>query len=93
MKAARTNLFSFFDPATGGMSGTGWLLGSVPQKADIAASVLDIADLQAIREVSIFGLDALSRHTSLPSALRANELAWLPPEGIEVVIRLLEASV
>jgi len=93
VKAARTNLFSFFDPATGGMSGTGWLLGSVPQKADIAASVLDIADLQAIREVSIFGLDALSRHTSLPSALRANELAWLPPEGIEVVIRLLEASV
>jgi hypothetical protein len=88
LKAARANLLAFFDPATGGTSGTGWLLGLLPQQTDIAASVLDIADLQVIHDVSIFGLDV----QPLPGALRPNELAWLPLEGIQISIQLIEAS-
>ncbi|MEO7496033.1 MAG: hypothetical protein ABIT83_18640 [Massilia sp.] len=81
---AKRTLAALFDSAVGGRDGEGWLLGALPDDTDIAASLLDVAYLDAIVGVTLSERDAEGRAIPLRATLREGELAVLAADGIEL---------
>jgi hypothetical protein len=84
---AKAALRRRFDSATGGDDGQGWPLGHAPDEREIAATLVDIADLQGIDGLRIVAADGSPWH----GTLRANELAVLADDGFDFSYALSQA--
>jgi hypothetical protein len=71
---------AFLDPATGGHDGTGWRLGAVPAKDDVAAELVDIRRLEGVDDVSLAPIDPKNDL----ARLRRTELVRLVPDGVRL---------
>lgn len=84
---AKAALRRRFDSAAGGDDGQGWPLGRAPDEREIAATLVDIADLQGIEGLRIVAADRSPWH----GTLRANELAVLADDGFDFSYALPQA--
>lgn len=83
-QAARSALAALFDPATGGVEGSGWPLGVAPAEADVAYALADVPRLASILTIGLHALDADGAEQPWPAALGRAELPWLARDGIRI---------
>jgi hypothetical protein len=88
---ARDALTRYFDPASGGDDGRGWLLGRTPSIDDAAARMIDIPGLDGIETLELFELAGGDERREVP-ALGADELARLAEDGTVFTYTLAEAA-
>lgn len=81
---ARTALTALFNPATGGLAGTGWPLGACPGEVDIAAALAGLADRAIISEIALFRRDR-AQAEPLPERLPNDVLAILARDAVTVL--------
>ncbi|QAY79324.1 baseplate J/gp47 family protein [Sphingosinicella sp. BN140058] len=79
----RTALAALFDPATGGLAGTGWPLGARPGKVDIAAALAGLADRAILSEIALDRRDR-AQAEPLPERFPADVLATLSRDAVIV---------
>ncbi len=87
---AEAAITAFFDSAAGGSDGRGWRLGDMPLDTDVAACLLDLPHLDDIEEIALTETDAAGRVRPLRGSLRADELALLAADGIELRFEVRE---
>lgn len=87
---AKAAIRRYFDTASGG-DGSGWRMGEAPIESDVAASLLDIPDLDGVRDVHLLAVDDSGAMQPMRVRLRPDELAWLSPDGIELQFKVREA--
>ncbi len=87
---------ALFDPATGGVEGTGWSLGATPSETDIAAAIIGATPIQGLDEIDeirfwMVGTDGALE--PMPQSQRPNELTQLATNGVTVEFELSSAEV
>jgi len=87
---AEAAITAFFDSAAGGSDGRGWRLGDMPLDTDVAACLLDLPHLDDIEDIELTETDAAGRARPLRGSLRADELALLAADGIELRFEVRE---
>jgi hypothetical protein len=80
--AARSALEQLLDPATGGVDGGGWPLGTMPGEADVMAVLVGIDGLFGVTSLVFSDVDAGGVLHTPPRAFAADELAVLAPDRL-----------
>lgn len=74
----------FFDTSTGGVDEGGWPLGASPSEDDLAFALLDAADLESIKKITLYEVDADDGEQPWPALLKPTELAMLDPDPLRI---------
>jgi hypothetical protein len=81
--AARSALEQLLDPATGGVDGGGWPLGTMPGEADVMAVLVGIDGLVGVTSLVFSDVDATGAlRPPPPRVFAADELAVLAPDRL-----------
>ncbi len=80
--AARAALEQLLDPATGGVDGRGWPLGTMPGGADVMAVLVGIDGLVGVTSLVFSDVDATGGLHAPPRVFAADELAVLAPDRL-----------
>jgi hypothetical protein len=91
-RAIVLGLQRLLDPALGGLDGRGFPLGQVPADAEIAASLLDIDDIDSLDRLSLERVDEQGAALQLSAALGPQDLAWIVPDRIQVLCAVAEGA-
>lgn len=94
--AVEERIHALFDPATGGLEGTGWSLGALPSETDIGAAIIGetpIQGLDEIDEVRFWKVGKDGELDALPQSLRPKELTQLATNGVSVEFELSSTEV
>jgi len=89
-RAAKQAMQTLFDPAEGGYDGLGWRVGAAPKHDAVAARLLAINGLEGIAEIH-FSLDGASAEAD-SIAVKADQLAWLLPDGTDIQFNIGKAQ-
>jgi hypothetical protein len=80
--AARTALEKLLDPATGGVDGRGWPLGTMPGEADVMAVLVEVDGLVGVTSLVFSDVDTTGALHTPPRVFAADELAVLAPDRL-----------
>jgi hypothetical protein len=76
---------ALLDPGKGGPSGTGWPLGRVPDRSDVAAALAAIEAMAIPTRIALFRIDRKTGSRSdLPQAIPSDVLVRLDPAGLRI---------
>jgi hypothetical protein len=92
-KEAVRRVEELLDPGAGGLDRTGWRLGEMPSKADIAAKLDGIKHLETIDDVSIQVVGKDGALTQRQTALGPTQLTRLAPDGVTVEFQPVASAV
>jgi hypothetical protein len=90
-EAVKSRIAALFDPAAGGIDGSGWPLGAAPRGDDIAVVLQDTANLESISSVSFRAIADDRTEQAFDGVVQPDELIALAQEPVRFDFQVIEA--